>query len=306
MKLLNFGSCNLDYVYNVEQFVRPGETKSVSSMEVFLGGKGLNQSVAVAKSGAAIAHAGCIGPDGEKIYRALDTLGVDLTHLKRSAAPTGHAIIQVVPSGENCILILPGANGQITPEDIDGVLSAFSADTLLILQNEISNLEHLIQAANARGMQICLNPAPFTAALRTIDLSLLTFLILNETEAAGFTGEEDPHRSLDWFARRYPHLQVIITLGSRGCLYQNCATGERISHPAFCVHAVDTTAAGDTFVGYFVSVYAAAGEIPSALRIASAAAALTTTRAGASPSIPTMEEVQTALATLVPRSGTEH
>ncbi len=304
MKLLNFGSCNLDYVYAVEQFVRPGETLSASSMTVFLGGKGLNQSVAVAKSGSAIAHAGCIGPDGESIYHALDALGVDLTHLKRSASPTGHAIIQVVPSGENCILILPGANGQISPEEIDSVLSAFLADTLLILQNEISNLDYLIQAAHERGMQICLNPAPFTEPLRKIDLSRLTFLILNETEAAGFTGEEDPYCSMDWFALRYPRLQVIITLGSRGCLYQNCATGERISHPAFCVHAVDTTAAGDTFVGYFLSVYASTGEISTALRTASAAAALTTTRQGASPAIPTMEEVQTALTTLVPRAET--
>lgn len=296
MKILNFGSCNVDYVYAMHHIVAPGETQATHSLSVFPGGKGLNQSIAIARAGSTVFHAGCIGADGELLSDILSENGVNLSYLRRVEEKNGHAVIQVSDEGENAIFLYPGSNFMIGKADIDRVLSHFACGDILLLQNEISNVAYLIRQAAARGMSIVFNPAPFTEDLRTIDLGLLSYLILNETEIAGLTGISEPECALQALSVQVPHLKIVLTLGARGGIYKEDA--EEIPYPAFSVTPVDTTAAGDTFIGYFVSGLAAGTEICENLRTSAAAAAISVTRMGAAPSIPTKEEVTATMASL--------
>ena len=301
LKILNFGSCNIDYVYSVDHFVKAGETLSADSMEIFPGGKGLNQSIALARAGAKVFHAGYVGRDGEILLSALSDAKVDTSFIRKKDIPNGHAIIQVDKNGENCIFLHSGTNGCITREYIDSVLSAFSSEDILLLQNEINDISYIIDRAHALGIQIVLNPAPFTKNLREIDLTKIAYLILNETEAEGFCGSGEPDVFITYTRKYHPHLKSVITLGSKGSIYVDgdCVIEEN----AFIVDAVDTTAAGDTFIGYFLAQIAGNNTVANALKIASAASAITVSRLGASPSIPYMEEVRGSLSTLVPRES---
>lgn len=291
MKVLNFGSLNIDYVYSVEHFVRAGETLSSSLLEQFCGGKGLNQSVAFARAGAETYHAGCIGSEGRMLVDMLSQSGVNTRFVKTvPSVSCGHAIIQVAPSGENCILLYGGANQSITEEMIDEVLSHFDQGDLLILQNEINALDLIIRKANEKGMVIALNPSPFNEKITALDFSLIHWIILNETEGQGLTGETDPQRILSVLLEKYPHMKIVLTLGSQGSVYADIT--QQCSHGIFKTKAVDTTAAGDTFTGYFFASVIQ-GAIPEqALAIAAAASSVTVSRKGAAPSIPTMEEVR--------------
>lgn len=293
MKILNFGSCNIDYVYSVDHIVVPGETTASSALELFCGGKGLNQSIALARAGVAVYHAGCIGSDGKMLLDILRENRVDTTNIRVVSGQSGHAIIQVNKAGENSILLYGGANRQVTAEFIDEVLAQFSPGDFLLLQNEISNLGYLIEKAYSLGMKIVFNPAPFEQYLNDIDCSMLYCLILNEVEAQGFTGKAEPREALAYFSQRYPELKVVLTLGKQGCIYADRA--KILHHPAFQVEAVDTTAAGDTFIGYFLAALARNVSCEAALRRANAAAALTVSRKGAAPSIPFEEEVRQML-----------
>ncbi len=296
MKILNFGSCNIDYVYNVDHTVRAGETLSAESLELFAGGKGLNQSIALARAGAAVYHAGCIGTDGELLRRTLAESGVDVSCLKTAEQKSGHAIIQLDKNGENCIIVYRGTNGCIEKDYIDGVLSRFAAGDFLVLQNEISNTAYLIERAAACGLVTVFNPSPFLPELKTLPLDKIAYLILNETEAQGFFGTCEAGEISEEIKRAYPRLRVVLTLGSRGSCYidrEGCTPC-----PAFSVPVVDTTAAGDTFTGFFVAEIAAGTNPTAAMRIASAASALAVSKKGAAPSIPPMAEVEAALPTL--------
>ena len=293
MKILNFGSLNIDYVYSVDHFVRAGETISSALLEQFCGGKGLNQSVAFARAGAETYHAGCIGPEGKMLVDMLTQSGVNTQFVQ--TVPTiscGHAIIQVSPSGENCILLYGGANQAITEEMIDEVLSHFSVGDLLVLQNEINALDRIIEKAHKKGMIIALNPSPFNEKITALDLSLIHWIILNETEGCEITGETDPENILNTLLGKYPHLKVVLTLGSQGSVYADQTM--RAKHGIFKTKAVDTTAAGDTFTGYFFASVMTEKSPEQALAIASAASSITVSRKGAAPSIPTMEEVKSA------------
>lgn len=298
MKLLNFGSCNIDYVYQLDHIVAVGETEIASRMECFPGGKGLNQSIAAARAGATVFHAGCIGEDGEFLRDTLKESGVDTTYLRTLAGRSGHAIIQVSARGENAIFPFPSTNGMITCEFVDEVLSHFERDDILLLQNEINNLDYIVKAAHARGMRIVLNPSPFNDALRSIDFGMLWCVVLNEVEASEVVGGDDPRECLTRLRMRYPALRVMLTLGKEGCIYAD--ERETVSHPAFLVKAVDTTAAGDTFMGYFLAALMADKSPREAIRMASAASALAVSRKGAAPSIPAYPEVEEALLTLAP------
>lgn len=290
MKILNFGSCNIDFVYEVSHMVQPGETLAAKNLQHFPGGKGLNLSIALAKAGAPVFHAGCVGQDDNMLQPILKENGVDLKYLKVISEPTGHAIIQVDENGENSILIYGGANVAITKEHIDEVLSEFGEGDLLFLQNEINNLEYIIEEAYKRDMRILLNPSPYREELKKLDFHKLYAVILNQLEAKAFSGKSEPMDCLETLRENYPQLHMVITLGKNGCIY---ADGEKIyTQPAYCVEAIDTTAAGDTFSGYFVAgLYR--NETPEViLRNATAAAAIVTTRKGAAPSIPTRDEVE--------------
>ena len=297
MRILNFGSCNIDYVYSLEHIVVPGETLSASKREVFPGGKGLNQSVAAARAGAEVYHADVIGNDGAMLREVLESSGADTRYLESADQPNGHAVIQVASNAQNSIFLYEGTNGMVTEEMIDRVLAFFGEGDILLLQNEISNVPYLIRKGHEKGMTVVFNPAPFDESLRSLELDRVDYLILNEVEAGGFFGSQEVPAILA-AAAKWPGLHLLVTLGKDGCVYTDGKT--RHACPAFRVEAVDTTAAGDTFAGYFVAMLAAGKTVAEAMRIGCAASALAVSAMGAAPSIPTLDRVETALKTLKP------
>ncbi len=300
MKILNFGSCNIDCVYDVAHFVNPGETIKSSSVKKFPGGKGLNQTIAIARSGTDVCHAGCIGADGEFLRELLELSGASTTYLKTVDTMTGHAIIQVDKDGENSIIICLGANGEIDKPFIDWVLSDFEKDDIIVLQNEISNLNYIIDLANEKGIRIVLNPSPFDESIKSIDLNKLWLLILNKIEGSQWCGGAEPYLIIKHFKENYKSLQVVLTLGSKGSIYSSNL--EQHFCPSFKVTPVDTTGAGDTFTGYFVSGLFKGESVEDALRFASAASAIAITKMGAARAVPTLSEVKAALTYLEPNS----
>ncbi len=293
MKILNFGSLNIDKVYKVPHFVRPGETISSENYQCFPGGKGLNQSIAAARAGQQVFHAGCVGEDGDFLIRVLADGGVDTRYVRKNPTITGHALIQVSGTGENCIILFGGSNQEIDTDYIDTVLADFEAGDILILQNEISNMPYLLQKGSEKGMQIMLNPSPMDAFLKTTDLSGVTWLMLNETEGGDITGETDPDRITAALLNRYPDMKIILTLGSDGAVY--CSKEETIKQPCYPAVAVDTTAAGDTFTGYFAAAMVEGKTPAEALKLAACAAAITVSGEGASVSIPVRSVVDAKL-----------
>lgn len=303
-KVLNYGSLNIDYVYQVAHFVRKGETISSTGLHVYTGGKGLNQSVALARAGAEVSHAGQIGEDGRFLLDVLTEAGADVTHVKVSdTVRTGNAIIQNDADGDNCIILFGGSNQAITEEQIDTVLSSFGEGDYLVLQNEINNLPYLVEHAYARGMRIVLNPSPMDAHIGEIDLSRISLFILNEIEAAGMTGADagDADALLAGLRERFPAAEIVLTLGSQGSIYTD---GTRtVRQGIYKVETVDTTAAGDTFSGFFLAGIIRGLDVAEALDLAARASAIAVSRPGAAPSIPTLEEVQrTSFADAVPRA----
>lgn len=293
MKILNFGSLNLDYVYQVEHFVRPGETLSAVSQQVNCGGKGLNQSIALAKAGASVYHAGCIGIGGERLARELQENGVDISCLASVDSIQGNAMIQVDKRGENCILLFGGSNQEITPDMVSQVMSRFTAGDYLVLQNEVSCLKEMVEEAGKKGMKVVLNPSPFEASLLELDFRAITWLLVNEIEAEQISGEKDPEAAWYLLHEKYPTLSMVVTLGKEGAI---CYTPEsRVVQDAYPSRAVDTTAAGDTFTGYFLTTLTEGMELKECMRRASMAASISVSRPGAAISIPLRQEVEAAL-----------
>ncbi len=293
MKILNFGSCNIDQVYSLDHIVRVGETQTTYKLETFPGGKGLNQSIAIARAGAKVYHAGCVGCDGDMLIDVLSQSGVDLSYLKRVDEKNGHAIIQVTTSGENSIFLYAGSNEMVSREYIDSVLEHFSEGDIILLQNEISNIDYIVKQAYEKKMSIVLNPSPFNEKLNEIDFNMLSCVILNEVEAGEIAKCENAEGCLKFFKENYPNIKVMLTLGSRGCIYMD--SEHEIFQPAFKVDVVDTTAAGDTFTGYFLSEVSQGTDYESVLKIATAASAIAVSRSGAAPSIPLKDEVMAKL-----------
>ena len=293
MKLLDFGSLNIDHTYQLPHLVRPGETLASDSYHKSEGGKGFNQAVALAKAGQEVYLAGAIGQDGLFLRDYLQELGVHTEHLCVLDAPTGHAMIQLDKEGQNCIILFGGTNGMITEAMIDEVLADFGAGDYLLLQNEISHVDSIICAAHAKGMHIILNPSPMSPELLTWPLELVEWFILNEIEGADITGKTEPEEMLDELLRRYPACHVVLTLGERGSVYADAA--QRIDQSIVTAHTVDTTAAGDTFTGYFIHALLQGEAIQQALKTAACASAITVSRPGAGRSIPAAEEVQAAM-----------
>ena len=291
MRILNFGSCNIDHVYKMHHIVSPGETEASAKLETFPGGKGLNQSIALARAGAKVCHAGLVGGDGEWLKALLSENGVDVSCLETAEdRKTGHAVIQVAESGENSIILYGGCNREITKELADRVLENFGEGDILLLQNEISNLKYIVDKGYEKGMKIILNPAPFTEELKEIDLKKLFCLIPNEVEAEALAGADTPENNVKKLQSLCDGLRVLITVGKKGSIYFD---GEKlIKQPAFKVDAVDTTAAGDTFIGYFVASLSNGEDVAKALDIASCASAIAVSRMGAAVSVPYMSEVK--------------
>ena len=292
MKILNFGSLNIDNVYTVDHFIRPGETMSSLGMEVFCGGKGLNQSIAMARAGAQVWHAGAVGGnDGGKLLELLAESGVNTDFVRKTDGVSGHTIIQVDKNGQNCIILYGGANQEITSGQIDETLSHFEEGDILLLQNEINGLAGLLEKASEKGMKIYLNPSPATKELLELPLELVDCFILNEVEGADICGQEAKEEEIPRLLReKYPRAVILLTLGSRGSIYYD--RENRYEQPAFRVNAVDTTAAGDTFTGYFIASAVKGSTVPEALLRATKAAAITVMGKGAAPSIPWEKQVE--------------
>ena len=289
MKILNFGSCNIDFVYKLDHVVTIGETETSNSMQVFPGGKGLNQSVALAKAGMEVYHAGCIGTDGEMLTDVLESNGVDISNIKKVDEKTGHAIIQVSNKGDNSIFLYSGSNAKITEEFVDEVLDKFQKGDMLLLQNEINKIDYIIEKAYKKGMYIIFNPSPYNDEIKNLDFNMLSYIIINEVEMSELTQCDNPKDGLKYFAKNYPKLKIIITLGSEGSMYSD--TEKVVFQPSFKVNAIDTTAAGDTFTGYFFAQTAMGNSVENSLKIASVASAIVVSRKGASVSIPMLNEV---------------
>lgn len=294
MKLLVFGSLNIDHTYHVPHRVQEGETLSSERYERNIGGKGLNQAAALAKAGQPVDFAGKIGEDGLFLKHYLDLLGVNTTHIQVGDTPTGHAIIQVDTNGSNSIILYGGANQQITPTRIEEVLSHYGNGDFLLMQNEISHGADVIRVARERGMHVVLNPSPINDELLSWPLEWVDWLILNEVEGCSITGASDPDAILDTLLKRWPHIHVVLTLGSNGSVYADA--NNRCWQEAVHVQAVDTTAAGDTFTGYFLQGILSEKTIATALKTAAHAAAIAVSRPGAGESVPLMQEVKKALA----------
>ncbi len=289
MNILCFGSLNIDNLYTVPHFVRAGETLSSSALQRGCGGKGLNQSIALARAGIPVRHAGLIGNDGEMLRDFLQANGVDVSLVRTIKEPSGHAIIQLDGERQNSILLYGGANQKITPEFIEEVLSRLEPGDILLLQNEINRLEEIVRKAAGRKIRIALNPAPVSDNLSSVPFEMVEWLFVNEIEGAALSGETEPQRILGALRGRYPQMQIILTLGKNGALYRS---GELTLHqPIVSVPVVDTTAAGDTFIGYYMAAVLQGQPASAALQQASAAAALAVSKIGAARSIPVMDEV---------------
>lgn len=292
MKILNFGSLNIDYTYDVDHFVRGGETLSSKALHLFPGGKGLNQSIAASRSGADVWHAGAVGKsDGEFLIKQLNEAGVNTDYVKRLEVPSGHAIIQRQPDGGNCILLFGGSNQEITRGMADEVLEHFGKGDYLLLQNEISEVGYIMKRAAEKGMRIVLNPSPMDEKIGKLPLENVDYFLLNEVEAESLCGEgaNRPEAMMEKLTKGFPKAKIVLTLGSQGSLYWD---GEKmIKQPCYKVKAVDTTAAGDTFTGFFIGGLSQGMEGVKALDWAARAAAVAVSRAGAATSIPSKEEV---------------
>lgn len=290
MRILNLGSLNFDKVYDVPHFVGAGETILASNYSEFLGGKGLNQSLALGRAGADITHAGAVGPDGQPLIDALSENNVHTALIQKVDTVSGNALIQCV-NGQNCIIVYPGANHCITEEYIDRVVSEFSAGDILLLQNEISCGDYAITRAKEQGMYVAFNASPITPSLFEFPLDLVDCFLINEVEGKALvqTDTDDYEVVLDLLQAKYPNAAVVLTLGGEGVYYKDAQ--QTIHYPAYKVPVVDTTAAGDTFTGFFLM--AIARDIPKweALRLATAAGALAVTQKGAANSIPVLEDV---------------
>lgn len=292
MKVLNFGSLNIDYVYSVDHIVKRGETISSDTLNVFCGGKGLNQSIALSKAGAEVYHAGVIGEDGAFLEEILRASGVHTRFVQMKAdTRTGNAIIQKDRNGDNCILLYGGSNRAVTPGMADEVLDHFEAGDMLVLQNEISELSYLMEQAHKRGMVIALNPSPMDEELLKAPLQYVKYFILNEIEAKALTnGVEEDNAMLEAMLKKFPNAEIILTLGERGSVY---AKGDvRVKQGIYKVPVTDTTAAGDTFTGYYLASIIQELSVEEALNMAAKASAIAVSRKGAAPSIPKREEVE--------------
>lgn len=293
MKILNFGSLNIDRVYGVSHMVKPGETITAEGLNTYAGGKGLNQSIAAARADGKVLHLGAIGNEGEFLAELLQNSGADTENILRLDAPSGHAIIQVEPDGQNSIIVFGGANRLLTENYVLSCLEKGEKGDFVLLQNETSETAAIISESAKRGMTVVFNPSPFTESIKALPLSDVGVFIVNEIEAAELAGmneNDEPETILAALSARYPKAEIVMTLGKRGAVCK--AEGECFHQSIFEVKAVDTTAAGDTFCGYFLAQRCKGVDIPGALRIAAAASAVSVSRPGAAPSIPTIDEVQ--------------
>jgi len=289
MRIFNFGSLNIDHVYRVDHIVRPGETIASLDYNIFAGGKGANQSIAVARAGGTVFHVGKIGKDGVWMIEDMKNDGVIIENIAISDNASGHAIIQVDAHGQNSIVICGGTNKEITRTDIRTVLSKADKNDIALLQNEINDIPFIINEAADAGLTVCFNPAPMDLAVLGYPLEKVSFFIINESEGEALTGKNRPQDSIMGMRTKYPSARIVLTRGAEGVTYAD--EHETFEIPGINVDAVDTTAAGDTFIGYMLSGIQKGNSIADSLEYANRAAAVSVTRKGATVSIPYASEL---------------
>jgi ribokinase len=298
MKILCFGSLNLDHVYQVNHIVKPGETTTSTSFNVFDGGKGLNQAIALGRANANCYMSGMIGQDGIHLIESMKASHVNADYVAVSEDNmTGHTIIQVDQNGQNSIICYAGANHKIDEAFINQVLSGFEQGDFILLQNEINNIPYIMEQAKKKGMKIAFNPSPITEQLLSYPLNLVDIFLLNEIEGYELTKEKNFKDILVKLHQIYPKASIVLTLGKNGALFSDGVN--TYQHGIYDVPVVDTTAAGDTFTGYFLSAYANNEPIEECLRKASIASSLAVSRHGATNSIPYLSEVMESKLDLV-------
>ena len=289
------GSINMDLVVRTPRFAQPGETLTGDDFHTVPGGKGANQAVAARRLGAAVTMVGCVGEDafGALMRQGLADEGIDVRHLDvRGGHPSGVALITVDAHGENTIIVVPGANGRMTVDDVTLAREAITAASVLLLQLEVPLpvVRAAAHLARAHGVAVVLNAAP-AQPLDDGLLSLADYLVVNESEVFALAGPQATDRQAAIAALQARGARhVVLTLGAAGALLVP-AHGEPTSVYAFTVPVVDTTAAGDAFVGAFAVAIADGLPAETALRRGNAAGALAVTRAGAQPSLPTRDAV---------------
>ena len=296
--ILVIGSLNADLVVRAPRFPAPGETISGEDLAIIPGGKGANQAVAATRQGASVAMVGRVGNDsfGPTLVQNLQNNRVDTTYVKTDESATGTAIIVVDSSGQNSIVLSPGANSKVTPADVD-VVSFQDADLLLLqLEIPLETVTHAISVARQNGLRVILNPAP-ARQLPDLLLADVDIFIPNESELQLLTNV--PVTNVDSAGTAAKALlakgvgTVIVTLGSNGALI---VTDGQVQHiPSFKVNVVDTTAAGDAFIGGLAAALLNGKTLEEAVRYGNASGALAATKFGAQPSLPTQDEVEQLL-----------
>lgn len=288
MAIWNLGSINADMVYSLPHLPVAGETLAATDFARFLGGKGANMSVAAARAGAHVCHIGAVGPDGLWARDRLMEYGVDTRHIAQIETPTGHAIVAVDQKGENQIILFPGANRQIAPDQLGQALSMASAGDILVMQNETNLQVDAALMGHQLGLRVAYAAAPFDAKAVQAVLPHIDLLFMNEVEA----------RQLQDATGHPPEAlgvrDVIVTLGSKGARHIHGPTGTQHHIPALPVTPVDTTGAGDTFTGYVLAGLDRGMPMQQAMAQAARAGALMVTRHGTADVIPDLREVQQA------------
>jgi len=312
VKVYNYGSINIDQIYRIGHFVKPGETLSSKNYYRMLGGKGANQSIALAKAGTQVYHIGKINTSDQWIKEKLNEYGVNTDNIQKTdKEATGHAIIQVTDEGENSIILYGGANQSHTYDELNNLLNQANEDDWLLLQNECNLTQEVIELAKNKGMTIAFNPAPFSKNVHDIPLEYIDYLIVNEIEAEDllnthdvkqFIKKDKPQNLLEHLHTYYPTIRIVMTLGSEGVIYKD--KEQTIHIEAEKVNVVDTTAAGDTFIGYFIQQMINGKSsnkaqdssrknnlVKNALTLANKASSITVQTLGASDSIPNIEQI---------------
>lgn len=294
MAVYNFGSINIDHVYGVAEFVSPGETLSSTSYQAILGGKGANQSIACAHAGIKTFHIGAIHRSNESMLAPMVEANVDTRYVAlKDDIASGHAIIQVNCQGENAIILYPGANHCLSLSTINEVLAEASSQDWVLVQNETNNVAAIVDAAFNANIPLAFNPAPMTASAKELPLEKISLLIVNEVEAMQLTNTINIETAKAALLDLSRHTKVLLTMGKQGVYFLSALSETFI--PAFTVNAIDSTAAGDTFIGYFLAHFVQQDQLEHALNMACAASAISVTREGAAQSIPVLEEVETFL-----------
>lgn len=291
MKIINFGSLNIDHVYPVDHIVRPEETLRAKKANYFPGGKGLNQSIAIARAGADVYHAGCVGMgDGGYLLNILEKNGVNTSLIRKKEMPTGNAFIQVTPEGNKSIIVCGGANLSVTDDQIDYTVAQLRKGDIILLQNEINGIETIVEKALAAGARVALNPAPFTKNLRNLPLEKLSYVFVNRFEASEFTGASpmDLEALIPAIKRTFPNAETVLTLGVKGAML--ITKDDTYYQKIYDATVKDKTAAGDALIGFYLATTLRGAKPKDALMMAVKAASITVSRAGAASSIPMVEE----------------